>query len=1155
MSKVGEGRTSDLIKRFESLALDSNSSAPPIRMPKRPSAVPATTTTTTTEGAPWSKLPSGAQPSHISTAVSSAPHAEDGQEPTASPPAHVPNSAGSAASSVQDLMTISSYSYSHTTPVSASSPRQPERMQSLLPGRSRASTTESVVRLNQTEAPKQRMASNSFANRQKSLVTALNQRANIDPAIQASSRSWLNSAERRIDEALLDLDSGDLENAYLRFMIACNIISDKVPKQKDFDSVKKDPKYIKLHKDMSTRILDELEKLSVELRRRPYVEPRKSVLTPEQVDKMESHFVQMYPENPLDSPLAPGSSSFAAAAAAASAAAAAAGQPSRQHQPNHSAAPNGATASPSSESKWLADRQSKFNEIDAQARRIDASAHSVRAQDPIVPGVSVVNRSRANNRNTMAISPPANSSAEYDSNIGKMAIEYFDPNATTCTPKELWALLEQSRTGISGHPLVLVLDIRPHQDFVWGRIDHRYVVNIDPIGMDKQKCTSKDISASLILVSEEQQQWFRQRDEFDIVVYASQSARSFSDAASKEIPALEAVNRAIYHYEYDRPLKRPPLFLIGGFDAWARTMGSDRCLWSDDARKSLAQASGIRGAKSPKVQPVPQVDIPSSLGGGSTGVPSAVSDALAALNGSPNRPYYSPPSIGIPSSGVNGQPAVAAGSVFDFFQQSNGYHPQRQQQSDGRHAPMHTSYTQGYSARMTPRVSLPEPSTAQLVSSPTSSQNTSEAIAAVVSAASPFEASVGTANSGVPGAHGTHGSMNRPALPPKPASLVSEVTAQVQRRKTIFDNPNYGFTGPAHVAPDGYAHNEAGGYPDAVTSGNQEAVDVQRKRRKPPKAPLPTVPQILEKPVEYAPQQQQQIQEQQQLPRISKAGMPPPPPPPAPNTYIPPKPPAYTQQQQQFIQHQQQQQQQLTQQYQQQLTQQLRTPNGNGFYNHPVAAGSDPSLNGRMHAGNNLRSSILYQTDILPPEGPLPATPMVPSTPASANFSDNASVQPRRRSQLSDTAAYGATGLKNFGNTCFMNCVIQCLVGTAPLARYFMQGGWKKDMVRETSGRADVTVEFARLVDNMWRGQYGSISPVGFRSAVGKCSEVFKGNDQEDAQEFASFLLDALHESLNRVYPRPKPERELTPEEEMQFETLPDIQQAELQWGKYIRRN
>ncbi|KAJ1955169.1 ubiquitin-specific protease doa4 [Dipsacomyces acuminosporus] len=89
----------------------------------------------------------------------------------------------------------------------------------------------------------------------------------------------------------------------------------------------------------------------------------------------------------------------------------------------------------------------------------------------------------------------------------------------------------------------------------------------------------------------------------------------------------------------------------------------------------------------------------------------------------------------------------------------------------------------------------------------------------------------------------------------------------------------------------------------------------------------------------------------------------------------------------------------------------------------------------------------------------------------------------------------------------------------------------------------------------MWRGQYGSLSPIGFRSAVGSCSIQFKGNEQQDAQEFASFLLDSLHESLNRVYPRPSPDRNPTPTEEAAFEKLPDIQQAGLEWTKYIRRN
>ncbi|KAJ2327466.1 ubiquitin-specific protease doa4, partial [Coemansia sp. RSA 2702] len=205
---------------------------------------------------------------------------------------------------------------------------------------------------------------------------------------------------------------------------------------------------------------------------------------------------------------------------------------------------------------------------------------------------------------------------------------------------------------------------------------------------------------------------------------------------------------------------------------------------------------------------------------------------------------------------------------------------------------------------------------------------------------------------------------------------------------------------------------------------------------------------------------------------------------------------------------------------------------------HQNAVGSDPALSGQLQSGSNPRNSAVYEH----PEVLSPTT-------------DTLSPQSRRISHISDSGVFGVTGLKNFGNTCFMNSVIQCLIGTKPLTRYFMRGEWKKDLIKTNQAQADVVMEFSKVVESMWQGQYSSISPKDFRIAIASCSEQFKGNDQEDAHEFASFLLDTLHEMLNRMHPRPPPDREPTFEEEIEFEQLTDEEQSEHQWEKYMRRN
>ncbi|KAL5744951.1 hypothetical protein ACOSP7_026097 [Xanthoceras sorbifolium] len=146
-------------------------------------------------------------------------------------------------------------------------------------------------------------------------------------------------------------------------------------------------------------------------------------------------------------------------------------------------------------------------------------------------------------------------------------------------------------------------------------------------------------------------------------------------------------------------------------------------------------------------------------------------------------------------------------------------------------------------------------------------------------------------------------------------------------------------------------------------------------------------------------------------------------------------------------------------------------------------------------------------------------------------------------------ATVGLTGLLNLGNTCFMNSAIQCLVHTPEFARYFREDYHREINLQNPLGMVgELAVAFGDLLRRLWAPGRTPVAPRPFKTKLARFAPQFSGYNQHDSQELLAFLLDGLHEDLNRVKQKPYIKSR-------DADGRPDEEVADEYWANHIARN
>jgi ubiquitin C-terminal hydrolase len=111
----------------------------------------------------------------------------------------------------------------------------------------------------------------------------------------------------------------------------------------------------------------------------------------------------------------------------------------------------------------------------------------------------------------------------------------------------------------------------------------------------------------------------------------------------------------------------------------------------------------------------------------------------------------------------------------------------------------------------------------------------------------------------------------------------------------------------------------------------------------------------------------------------------------------------------------------------------------------------------------------------------------------------------------------GLCGLRNLGNTCYINSITQCMNNDRTFLEYFLTDRYKEDENKKTN--MNLLQEFINIVKNLYK-ENACVTPQSYLLEIKKiaskdpCYQELIGYGQADSQEFLQFFLEKMHTHL-----------------------------------------